>query len=147
MGKIRDRVASGLKAKATNQLKSPNYYPETGGLGGKAVKATKRAFAAIPGLASRAAKKRFEPRPNEHKVEYIVRSMADVFIGTFNSRAAARTEKRLQKQDKGIVTYIVRYKYDTNRFEGGYIVEDRKRADELSRLSVIDSSVVAELIR
>lgn len=136
MGVTRDRVASGKKAAATNKMKSPTYYPEIGGEGGKAVPAVKRAFSTVSGLAKKAAIVR-HTRSNEVRIEYILRTVVEnTFLGSFNTREAARTVKRIYKTDKKVQTYITKYQYDYDRLKAGQLIYlDRNRAAELKRMS------------
>ncbi len=148
MGKTRNRVASGKKAAATNLQKSPDYYRENGSLGGRIVEAGKRAFAAIPGLAKRAARQRHAiPKEAwEERKEYILRTVeTNIFLGSFNIRASARVAKQNHWFDKKIKTKITRYAYSTDKFEGGFILIDRDRAAELERLAQLGEVEAKEI--
>lgn len=115
----RDRSAAGRKASETNQKKDSRYYNNIGSLGGIAVSAVKRAFASIPGLASKAAKAKYlEP---DQGVVYRVKSEQPT--RTLRTREEARQVKRELKAS-GYKAQILRTVYQEGR--PGYILEQKE---------------------
>src|SRR5688500_8518923 len=87
----RNRERSGKRAALTNKKKDEKYYEKIGAAGGKAVGSVKRAFAAVPGLASMASKLRF--LSYDEDVKYIVK-VEMLKSKTCSTREEARSLKR-----------------------------------------------------
>ena len=111
MGISRDRVLSGRKAAATNQLKRADYYSYNGSIGGKvigvikglaAVSREKRRVVALKGVEAR--------KGNDEKFAYVVTAEYENKTLEFATRAKAREYKKILTE-KGMKAKITQYHY------------------------------------